>query len=154
MAQAISNVALTGNCPGAILKEIGVDLSRLSQFEVSATMIKARRLFQMHEANERLFAQIRRLELVRDGGGGLPPNTKVLMKVVDGDTSQTTILKISPTSTAKTITADVVRVFKRVPVLSVHVSRTRTAQLTSESLQLADGSICREEQTGLVIIAI
>jgi hypothetical protein len=137
-----------------LLTDLGIDVSLLSPFETAATMIKARRLNQMRDQNHRLLAQVSRLEQVRAGVGGLPPNTPVLMKLCDEDARQTRILRVNSDNTADEIREMVTEVVGRSVVLSVRVSPARRDAFTQESLREAYGSICKQELTALMVIAM
>jgi ribosomal protein S18 len=137
-----------------LLTDIGIDVSLLSPFETAAAMIKARRLTQMREQNQRLLAQVSRLEQVRAGVGGLPPGTPVLMKLCDEDARQTTIFRVNSDNAADEIRALATEAVGRSVVLAVRVSRARRDALTPDSLREAYGSICKQELTALIVIAM
>jgi hypothetical protein len=126
----------------------------LTPFESRAASVKVKRLLVLREQNSRLQAQVSRFEQIQRGAGGMPPNTTLLMKVFDEDTSQTQIVRINSDYGVDEIAAIAGAVLRRAAMLLVHISPSKAEQLTPESLHEGYGSVCREEQPGLVVRAI
>jgi predicted transcriptional regulator len=137
-----------------IYRELGIDVSKLSAMEQLAAKRKVRRFYIARLENAKIEQRLLRLEMIQAGTPGLPPHTLILLKLYNDETKETKILKVSSDDSADDLTALANRTIGTSSLLNVQTSPDTIAPLCPEELIEAHTSICKREQTSLVIVAL
>lgn len=133
---------------------LGIELSKLTPVEQLSSLRKARAICVAKNINVKLGDEIAKLEMLHAGVPGLPPDIPLLVKLYDDRTNRTIMLKTTASATVDGLAELVCKALSESRLLSVYTSRTKISILTPETLLEAQSSICRGEQSCLMVLAM
>jgi hypothetical protein len=140
--------------PDDFLSQLSIRIMGLASEERKIARKKLRALSKARAENLKLEDQVARLETIAAGKRGLPPGTRVILKLYNDATKQTLILKVNSSESVDHVRTLAARKLGRLPLLSVQISDSHISLLTATTLIEAYTQICRGVMETLTIIAL
>jgi hypothetical protein len=126
----------------------------MAPFEQVAIKMKLRRLQQLEEQNKKLDEEIFKLHGILEGTTVIPPNTPLLVKIFDDINKETTILRISSSDSADTVSNSVADAIGRFGLFLMQTSSGKNLELNDANLQNEEQALGMGEESAMVILAL